>query len=562
MLSAESLQPPHHEIRSISAKCYLLGLCILIMITGCSRPHDQGIKFKKDKPLIYIKDQFGNHIPDYSSAGYGSGNPIPSVQTVITLSAQKDRKDDTARLQAAVDELGARDTGADGLRGAILLRAGDYYVSGTIQIRDAGIVIRGEGQFENGTVIHATGNTQRSLIFISGIDPKQDAMNRSHGDAFIYQTDNSSFSEVIDEYLPSGGHVIQVSPVRGFEAGDTVVLEQRMNLEWVSTLGMDNFPSRPDGQISTPWNPEDFVFQFERTIQKVDGGRVYLNEPLVNPIFARFGSSRLFKPKLPGRIENVGVENLRLVSDYSPTENDSDEAHAWNGIEFQRARNSWVRGVTAVHFGNTTVTTGKESIHITVEDCAFLKPMARFGYGRRHGFINAGQQVLIQRCFAEDCGFPFFLSETTVGPNVFLDCYGSGDRTVIGPWRYWAMGGLWDNVYGEKLMIRNRGYEGDNWGWSGINHMFWNSTAFDWISVQSPINGWNWAIGSKGNRIPGPFQGLTGHFSNHDHSTEPRSLYIKQLEDRKGTSQHERLFSQNQRNGTPLFYLRDTLSER
>ena len=117
------------------------------------------------------------------------------------------------------------------------------------------------------------------------------------------------------------------------------------------------------------------------------------------------------------------------------------------------------------------------------------KPVAQFGYGRRHGFINAGQQVLIQRCFVEDCGYPFFIPEKTCGPNVFLDCYAKGDKSIIDPWRFWAMGTLWDNVYGQRLMIRNRGYDGEGWGWSGINHMFWNSTGFDTISVQSPING-------------------------------------------------------------------------
>lgn len=562
MLSAESPQPSYHGLRSVSNKCYTLCLCILILITGCSRPHNQGIKYKKDKPLTYISDQFGNRIPDYSSAGYGGGKPIPSAQTVITLSAQTGNKDDTARLQAAVDELSSGDIDTEGMRGAILLQAGDYYVSGTITIRHGGVVIRGEGQFDNGTVIHATGKTQRSLMIISGMDPEQDAVNQSHGGTFIYQNENASFSEVIDEYLPSGSHIIQVSPVRGFKAGDTVVLEQRMNLDWVKILGMDNFPNRPDGQISTPWNPEDFLFQFERSIEKVEGGRIHLIEPLVNPIFARFGSTRLFKPQLPRRIENVGVENIRFVSDFVPTDNDSDEAHAWNSIEFQRAQNSWVRGVTAVHFGNSTVTTGRESIRITVEDCAFLKPIAGYGYGRRHGFFNAGQQILMQRCFTENCEFPFIIPGKTAGPNVFLDCYASGEKTVIGPWRYWAMGTLWDNVHGEKLIIRNRGFEGNNWGWSGINHLFWNSTAYDSISVQSPINGWNWAIGSKGNITTVPFQGLPGHYSNHDHPTDPRSLYMKQSEDRKGLSQTEHVFSQNQKSGSTLFHLRDTLSER
>jgi hypothetical protein len=549
-------------------KVHLLALslslfsCTLFLATACKGPHHQGVKYRKGKPLTYIEDQFGNRIPDYSTAGYASGKPIPEVSIVKTLSPQTNREDDTARIQAAIDQLSSASANANGLRGALLLEAGDYYVSGTIHIRQSGVVLRGEGQFDGGTVIHATGTVQRSLIFISGEDPEHDAMTKNQNPEFHYQNESSSTWEVIDEHVPSGKRLVQVSPVRGLAAGDTVILEQRMNQAWVETLGMNDFPDRPDGKASPPWDPADFRFQFERTIETIDGGRIHFKEPLVNPVFARFGSSILFKPILPKRVEKVGLENLRLISEYQPTDNHSDEAHAWNGIEFQRAKDSWVRGVTAVHFGNTTVTAGRQSLQLTIEDCGFLKPIARYGYGRRHGFFNAGQQILIQRCYAEDSSFPFFVPGKTAGPNVFLDCYASGDRVIIGPWRYWAMGTLWDNVHGDKFMIRNRGYEGDNWGWSGINQLFWSCTAFDWISVQSPINGWNWAIGNKGDRVGGAFQGLTGHISDHEKRVNPRSLYMKQLEDRIGVNAASPVFSENQFNGAVLFHVKDTLSEK
>ena len=541
---------------------FLILSCILFMLTGCKGPHEQGVIFKKNKPLSYIKDQFGNRIPDYSTAGYLNGAALPVVPVALSLAPHPSKEDDTHRIQDAIDQVSKYPISPEGHRGAVLLESGNYYVADQLRIEVSGVTLRGEGQFETGTTIHATGKKRRSLIVISGRDANQEAHNRERAGAFFYQNTEGTSWDVLDEYLPSGAQMVQVSPVRGLNEGDTVILEQRMNQEWINILGMDAFPPHPNGNKSKPWDPTDFVFQFERTIETIDGGRIHLNAPLVNPVFTRFGTTLLFKPDLPKRIEQVGVEQLRLVSAFETSEDNSDEAHAWIGVELNRVKNSWVRSVTGVHFGNATVSTEKESLQITVQDCAYLKPIARYGYGRRYGFVNAGQQILVQRCYTEDCSFPYFIPEKTAGPNVFLDCYSKGEKAVVGPWRYWAMGTLWDNTYGEKLLIRNRGYDGDGWGWSGINHLFWNSTAFESISVQSPVNGWNWAIGCKGDRVGGSFQGLTGHVSSHGKSIKPRSLYMKQLEDRIGESRSSGVFTDNQHTGSVFFHVRDTLSEQ
>jgi len=554
--SKRQAQPLQFGAGLVSGIC-----CTLILLTGCKGTRDQGVVFKQGQPLKYKEDQFGNRIPDYSTAGYGSGAVIPDVPVALTLSPSGTGVDDTVRIQDAINELSQRPMNADGFRGALLLKGGKYSVSGQLVIKTSGVVLRGEGQFEEGTIIRATGNQRRSLIVLSGSDLEQDRYNKETNSDFQYRPYMESSWEVVDDYVPSGSSVVQVSPVKGLAIGETVILEQRMNQAWVNILGMDAFPPRPDKQPSKPWDPLDFVFQFERKIEKIEGGRVHLSATVVNPIFSRFGETRLFKPLLPKRISRSGVEELRLVSEFQESQNNQNEAHAWNGVEVARAKDCWVRGVNAVHFGNSTVTLGKEAIRITVEECAFLKPIAKFGYGRRHGFVNGGQQGLIQRCFAEDCAYPFFIPERTCGPNVFLDCYAKGDKSIIGPWRYWAMGTLWDNVYGKRLMIRNRGYDGGGWGWSGINHMFWNSTAFDTISVQSPINGWNWAIGCRGIRIGGPFQGLTGRVSSHGSGAKPRSLFMKQLQDRVGKDDTQGIFTANQSSGAVFFHIRDTLSE-
>jgi len=48
----------------------------------------------------------------------------------------------------------------------------------------------------------------------------------------------------------------------------------------------------------------------------------------------------------PGRIENVGIENLRCESTFDPA-NPKDENHSWFAITVENAQNAWVRQVTA-----------------------------------------------------------------------------------------------------------------------------------------------------------------------------------------------------------------------
>ena len=46
----------------------------------------------------------------------------------------------------------------DGFRGALLLRAGNYRLASSLRIRASGIVLRGEGMGDTGTILTGTGN--------------------------------------------------------------------------------------------------------------------------------------------------------------------------------------------------------------------------------------------------------------------------------------------------------------------------------------------------------------------------------------------------------------------
>ena len=94
--------------------------------------------------LTYAVDAAGNRIPDYSYAGYKySEAALPNVPEVLRLSPAAG--DNTARIQQALDQVGARTPDANGIRGALVLSPGTYEIRGTVRVNRSGVVLRGAG---------------------------------------------------------------------------------------------------------------------------------------------------------------------------------------------------------------------------------------------------------------------------------------------------------------------------------------------------------------------------------------------------------------------------------
>jgi len=109
-----------------------------------------------DGKLVYVADAQGDVIHDASHAGYGGGGvAIPTVPVKETIWPVPG--DNTAHLQAAIDRISALPLDANGFRGALLLKAGYYRMALPISIKASGVVLRGEGMEDTGTVLIGTG---------------------------------------------------------------------------------------------------------------------------------------------------------------------------------------------------------------------------------------------------------------------------------------------------------------------------------------------------------------------------------------------------------------------
>lgn len=517
------------RLRELMDRRFAIGwmLPLLLASTGCGelmklrtrevpaslRATSSLVTQQADGSLHYASNERGDHVPDFSNVGYeGGGVELPNVAVRARL--RPGSGDDTARIQRAVDEVATRNAGERGFRGAVLLRKGKYQVSGTLNIHTSGIVLRGEGQGDDGTVIVATGTEKRTLIEVGDATARPKLLNDTRRD-------------ITDSYVPVGAREFTVENTSPFRLGDEIIVYRPSTKEWISALGMDRIAPREDGTEIKQWTPGSRDLRFKRVITAIQGKRITVDAPLTNSLDRSYGGGYIVKYDFPRRIDHIGIENLRLVSAYrSPT----DEKHAWTGIGINAVKHAWVRDVTSFYFGFGLVHIRREASRVTVQDSRCLDPVSLIRGDRRYPYYITGQLSLVQRCEAREGRHDFANDSVVPGPNVFLDCTGINSHADTGPHHRWATGTLFDNVVvrDDRIRVRNAGNTGSGHGWTGANMVLWNCQAEE-IVIENPPTAQNWAIGCVAEDREGD-----GVWDQYWRPVRPRSLYLAQLEARLG----------------------------
>ncbi|NQT88349.1 hypothetical protein HQ560_16400 [bacterium] len=515
-------------------------LVVVLGVTGCGESKKALVRQEQDGTLTYGTTPEGDRVIDFSYAGYaGGGVALPMAEVRTTLGPQPEG-DDTARIQAAIDAVSKLPLGPEtGLRGALLLTKGTYRVAGTLRIAASGVVLRGEGQGADGTVLVAAGTEPRTLVEVVGAGVPKDAGGPHH--------------RVADVRVPVGARTFRLESVEGLAPGDGVIVRRHGNAAWIAAIGMNNITPRPDDPEQTKqWEP--FSLDFERTIAAVDGNRITVDAPIPCAIETRWGGGEVFEHDGKGRIERVGVEHIHARSEFDAsvqkTVSDkpypADEAHCRTFIAMDNVQNAWVRNVTARHFLYACVRLKSGCKRVTVQDSSCVEMVSVLTGARRYPFYVEGQLCLVQRCFAKTGRHSFVVGPRVCGPNAFVDCLAEKDYGNSEPHYRWSVGGLYDNVQGD-LAIEDRQYYGTGHGWSGANYVVWNCKGK--LVCQKPPTAQNYAIGFVGKKHNGSFDKPDGHWESHGEHVAPRSLYIAQLRDRLGEEAVRNVTTPEQRDG-------------
>lgn len=487
---------------NIRIRTILLG----VLSIGFAQSHAQTFALQvKDNQITYLTDGQGNRILDFSTCGYqASEQDIPSIRNVVFVPWKAG--DNTARIQRAIDYVASQTPDASGFRGAVLLDKGEFSLSGSIRITASGIVLRGMDKEK--TVLLKKGVDRGSLIYMEG-----------RNDLNIQDT-----LQVLSKYVPVNTKTLEVASGTSLKKGDRIMITRPSGKEWIASLGCDIFGG---GISALGWKVGDTDLVWDRTVSEVNGNQITLDAPLTVALDARYGTSTIMTYQWNGRINNCGVENMTLVSDYD-RRYPKDEDHCWTGISIEDAENSWVRQVNFRHFAGSAVIVQRTGSKITVEDCISREPISEIGGMRRCTFHTLGQQTLFQRCYSEHGIHDFAAGFCAAGPNAFVQCDSYESLGFSGSIDAWACGLLFDvvNIDGHNLTFKNLGQDKNGAGWNTANSLFWQCTAAE-IECYAPTE-------DAKNRAYGCWAQFSGdgEWAQSNNHVQPRSIFYAQLAER------------------------------
>ncbi len=503
-------------------------MLLAILLFAFNGKHDQvasrHVTVNKDGSLHYVPDEQGNIIPDFSRVGYRFGEvDLPQVKVVKRIKTL-DNEDCTKHIQDAIDEVSQMKPDKNGHRGSILLEKGMYKVKGTLNIQTSGVVLRGEGDHEDGTKVIATGTGKRSLVKVTGQGELAEVP--------------ATRAKITDKYVPVGAFSFTVENAKGYKKGDDIVLFYKGTPQWISDLKMDQIEKYIETKPQTTprktkqWKPQEYDLHFERKIVEISGDRIIIDNPVLMPIEERYEGAEIYKYSFSGRIDEVGVENILFESEYK---SEKDEDHGWNAVEFDKAENCWAKNLTARYFGNACVLIQKNAKLITVQDSRCYDAKSIKTGGRRYSFSVNGQLNLVKNCETKEGRHDYVTGAKTLGPNVFYNCKATNAWSDSGPHHRWSVGTLYDNIKTDgDINVHDRGNWGTGHGWSGTTQVFWNCEAKK-MAVQNPwVSGKNYAIGIVGDKYEGRLSGRPdGEWDSMGEKVQPISLYMAQINAQK-----------------------------
>ena len=449
---------------------------------------------------------------DFSRVGYHwSDDEIPSYPAYGKV-LYPTGGDDYEMLQSAIDNF-------SGNKGAIVLGPGTFKVSKGLELWKSGLVLRGtkEGDALK-TTIYKTGTGRDDVITIGG-------------KTYSKQLDMSCAGRIIDSHTPVGAMWVNVENADRFNPGDRVCICRYPNEKWIQDIRMTE-----EHGLEFPWKPTAFYTQWERIVLKVEGSRVYLDNPVVMAIDDIYGGGYLIKCHAVGVISESGVEDLLIDCEYDPSvkqndyysfymEIEADEDHAHSAVKFVGCEHCWAVNIESHHMYFACVQFGTACKNCTALSCSYLEPVSLIDGSRRYAFsIGNGQLCLIKNCHADQARHSYITTGDNPGPNVFTQSSGTNSFAETGPHNKWSTGTLYDHLvltgwgYGTSSPTEGPTYSSgtDRWhgllriqdaynygstdsqGWTGANLVFWNCESEIYVCENPWVTSQNWAWGCTG----------------------------------------------------------------
>jgi hypothetical protein len=174
--------------------------------------------------------------------------------------------DETARIQRAIDYVASQPADSNGVHGAVLLLKGRHEVLGGLQINASGIVLRGQGMGEDGTILIAASQDRRTLVTIAGRNDRKSRANDGW--------------QIKDDYVLVGATSFHLKDASGLKVGDTINVIRPCTQAWIDRLGATDFGGGEGGG----WKPGSRDLVWDRVVKSIEGDLVTVDAPITTAI--------------------------------------------------------------------------------------------------------------------------------------------------------------------------------------------------------------------------------------------------------------------------------------
>lgn len=484
--------------------CFLFS--VVLLRAGTTDKNDPGISKGKDGTLVYEANKRGDKICDFSFAGYEAGlKELPKdIKVITTLKPLGAGKDDTAQIQTALDTVGKNALDNNGFRGVVKLTKGTFIVNGSLSIKSAGVILKGDG-----ATLNCKGGNMRTVLILGSPD-KMVTLKKHY--------------QITDTYVPVGAKSLHLEKAAGLVKGTKILICKDVTEKWINSLGMNKLVR--DGQKQT-WIKVGATLDVERTIVKVANNEIFWDIPLCDSIDAAFFEKlEVVQITDTNRVQHIGVEGITLVTNISKTDIAADSMQA---VELLSIDDSWVKDCTFTEF-MTGIDCGSNSRRITLQDNHIARSAVIPGSAKPFDIRIQGSQILIRGGSSSSAKTVVFSiatmgSSSTFGPNAIINYKQETENLRIEPHMRWGATGLLiqNAVGGGGVCIINREAMGTGHGWTGANCVVWNSNCP--VVVDSPPGYQNFVFGGKHPTGSGTFK-----------PAQSFDLYETQLAERKKLS--------------------------
>lgn len=534
-------------------KSQLVSLCIgSLVLSGSLNAQEttwQSTLLTQDEngALTYHKDKFGFVLPDFSQAGYKNGQEIPVVdlpgRTVIISPLADANADNTKHIQEAIDKVGAYELDANGIRGVVYLTAGFYNVDGQINLKYAGVILRGEGNlYSDGdsTVLYARGAKEKERKIIVMGNSSSHNWGNGNGENKV---------NIVNEKVMPGDWSFQVEDASAYSIGDLICVKFPTSESWLEDMLYGGNTQR-ETVTKHNWKASNIDISYHRYITNIEGNTIEIDAPVYYTLDKKYAQAYIYKIPNPETVlHNVGIENLHLSFERTPMS--SKKVLEQDCIYMTSLENSWVKDVSMTGFNHAGIKT-TSTTRSTIQNCYSIDPSGYKTGGTWYNFetYHRSQLILFKDCYAKE-GRHHYLSNgcATVSGIVVKDFRSEKSYAVSEGHRMLSQGILFDNwkelgnvTSGWKIGMYLRNNMGTAHGWGGTHCVFWNCDVQKaGIYLDKEPTGQNYAIGCTANSIrryytknDAGYTYVTGHNEGqnktgvHKEGLKPASLYDAQ----------------------------------